>query len=159
MRAYANPPKDIMNVMSAVMTVLGKANADWAAVKKEMTDPKFMKRIVDLDKNNMPETTMKRIESYTKKDNFLPQILQQKSVVAGALCAWVRAVEEYHKALKIVRPKIAKKEAAEAYLKQLEQQLKDMQDEFAILAEKLKALQAGLKKTTDEMEAYKADLE
>ena len=159
MRAYANPPKDIMNVMSAVMTVLGKANADWAAVKKEMTDPKFMKRIVDLDKNNMPETTMKRIESYTKKDNFLPQILQQKSVVAGALCAWVRAVEEYHKALKIVRPKIAKKEAAEAYLKQLEQQLKDMQDEFAILAAKLEELQAGLKKNTDEMEAYKADLE
>ena len=121
MRAYANPPKDIMNVMSAVMTVLGKANADWAAVKKEMTDPKFMKRIVDLDKNNMPETTMKRIESYTKKDNFLPQILQQKSVVAGALCAWVRAVEEYHKVLNVVRPKIAKKEAAEAYVKQLEQ--------------------------------------
>ena len=45
-RAYANPPKDIMNVMSAVMTVLGKANADWAAVKKEMTDPKFMDRII-----------------------------------------------------------------------------------------------------------------
>ena len=34
-----------------------------------------------------------------------------------------------------------------------------MQDEFAILAEKLKELQDGLKKTTDEMEAYKADLE
>ena len=45
----------------------------------------------------------------------------QKSVVAGALCAWVRAVEKYHKILNIVRPKIAKKEAAEAYVKQLEQ--------------------------------------
>ena len=71
-RAYANPPKDIMNVMAAVLTVLGKPNADWAAVKKEMTDPKFMKRIVDLDRDNMPEATMKRIESFTKKDNFLP---------------------------------------------------------------------------------------
>jgi len=71
-RAYATPPKDIQNVMSAVMTVLGKPNADWASVKKEMTDPKFMKRITDLDKNNMSEATMRRIEAYTKKDNFLP---------------------------------------------------------------------------------------
>jgi len=34
-----------------------------------------------------------------------------------------------------------------------------MQDEFAILAARLKELQDGLKKNTDEMEAYKADLE
>ena len=64
-----------MNVMSAVMTVLGKFNVDWAGVKKEMTDPKFMDKIVFLDKENMPESTMKKIEAYTKKDNFLPQIL------------------------------------------------------------------------------------
>jgi len=74
-RAYANPPKDIMNVMAAVMTVLGKHNADWAFVKKEMTDPKFMDRIVNLDKDNMSEATMKKIETYTKKNEFLPQIL------------------------------------------------------------------------------------
>jgi hypothetical protein len=67
----------------------------------------------------MSDVIMKRIEAYTKKDNFLPQILMQKSVVAGALCSWVKAVEEYHKALKVVRPKIAKKEAAEAMLKDL----------------------------------------
>ena len=158
-RAYANPPKEIMNVMSAVMTVLGKANADWASVKKEMTDPKFMDKIITLDKDNMSEKTMVKIEAYTKKDNFLPQILMQKSVVAGALCSWVKAVEEYHKALKIVRPKIAKKEAAMALFKQLEDQLKAMEDEFAILAAKLQELQASLKKNTDEMEAYKADLE
>ena len=158
-KAYANPPKEIMNVMSAVMCVLGKANADWAAVKKEMTDPKFMDKILTLDKDNMPEKTMVKIEAYTKKDNFLPQILMQKSVVAGALCSWVKAVEEYHKALKIVRPKIAKKEAAMALLKQLEDQLKQMEDEFAILAAKLQELQSSLKKNTDEMEAYKADLE
>ena len=34
-----------------------------------------------------------------------------------------------------------------------------MQDEFAILSEKLQSLQSLLKKNTDEMEAYKADLE
>ena len=64
----------------------------------------------------------------------------QKSVVAGALCQWVKAVEDYHKALKIVRPKIAKKEAAEALLKDLMSQLQAMQDEFATLTARLKEL-------------------
>ena len=145
--------------MMAVMTVLGKTNIDWAGIKKEMAIMGFMDRITGLDINNMSETVMKRIEAFTKRDNFLPQILTQKSLVAGALCAWVRAVEEYHKALKVVRPKIAKKEAAEAMLKQLELELKEMSDAFAILAEKLALLQASLKKNTDEMEAYKADLD
>ena len=158
-KAYATPPKAIMNVMSAVLTVLGKPGADWAMVKKEMTDSKFMDRILGLDKNNMPEKIMIKIEAYTKKNDFLPQILFTQSEVAGALCAWVRAVEEYHKALKIVRPKIAKKEAAEALLKQLEEQLKAMEDEYAILAAKLAELQALLAKNTAEMEAYKADLD
>ena len=58
--------------MSAVMTVLGKFNADWATVKKEMTDPNFIERIRCLDKDNMSEQTMKRIEAFTKKENFLP---------------------------------------------------------------------------------------
>jgi len=158
-KAYATPPKDIMNVMSAVLCVLGKPNSDWPAVKKEMTDPKFMDRIVNLDKNNMPEATMKRIEAYTKKDNFLPQILVQKSTVAGAFCAWVRAVEEYHKALKIIRPKIKKKEDAEALLAKLHGELVAMETEFAILAGKLKQLSDSLLSTTEEMEAYKADLD
>ena len=103
-RSYANPPRDIMTVMSAVLTVLGKDKPDWATVKKELTDPKFMHKVINLDKDNIPEIIMKRIEVFTKKDNFLPQIMMQKSVVCGALCSWVKSVEEYHKCLQIVRP-------------------------------------------------------
>ena len=65
-RSYANPPKDIMTVMSAVLTVLGKVEPDWATVKKETTDPNFMKRLINLDKDNIPETTVKRVEMFTK---------------------------------------------------------------------------------------------
>lgn len=35
-----------------------------------------------------------------------------KSLVAAALCSWVRAVEEYHKTLMIIRPKIERMEDA-----------------------------------------------
>ena len=74
-KAYAHPPADIMHVMSAVLTVLGKFDADWATIKKEMTDPKFMNRIICLDKDNMSDKVMKKVETFTGEDNFLPQIM------------------------------------------------------------------------------------
>ena len=36
------------------------------------------------------------------------------SIAAAALCAWVKAIEEFAQALKVVTPKREKKEAAEA---------------------------------------------
>ena len=52
--------------MMAVMTVLGKFGANWAEIRKEMANPNFMDRITGLDKNNMSESTMKKIEAYTR---------------------------------------------------------------------------------------------
>ena len=50
----------------------------------------------------------------------------QKSIVAGALCAWVKAVEQYHNLLQVVRPKLVKKVASEARLQDLMAQLQSM---------------------------------
>ena len=157
-RAYTAPPKDIRNVMAAVMTVMGRPT-DWAAIKKEMADPKFMDKIKGIDKDNLTETTMKKIEAFTKQDQFHPSILRLKSVVAEKLCIWVKAVEDYHKALKIVRPKAEKRDQALAKLKQLEDSLATMQAEYAELEQKLKELQEMLDGNTREMEQYKSDLE
>ena len=121
-RAYTAPPREIQTVMGAVMICLQKPT-DWASIKKEMTDPKFMEKISKFDKDNIPEKVMGRIEGYTKKDTFLPDLMKKKSEVAGALCLWVRSVEEYNKALKIVIPKRKKKEQAEAKLKALMESL------------------------------------
>ena len=42
LKAYSNPPAAIMNVLSALMTLLGKNDCDWGSIKKEMSDPKFI---------------------------------------------------------------------------------------------------------------------
>ena len=64
-------------------------------------------------------------------------------MAAGSLCTWVRNIAKYHEILNIVRPKIAKKEATEALVLQLEDQLKAMQDEYAIKSERSAALEAS----------------
>jgi dynein heavy chain len=39
----------------------------------------------------------------------MPELMNKKSAAAGALCIWVRAIEDYAKCLKIVNPKREKK--------------------------------------------------
>jgi dynein heavy chain, axonemal len=96
-KAYASPPKDIEKVMNAVMTFLGEATG-WANVKKQLNDMGFTKRILDFDMANIPKKIMTDIQKYTSKDEFTVFHMTKSSKMAGALCGWVRAVEEYNKA-------------------------------------------------------------
>jgi dynein heavy chain len=59
---------------------------------------------------------LKKIEKYTKKETFDPVSIKKVSEAAGALCIWVRSMEDYAKALKIVGPKRQKKQYAEEQL-------------------------------------------
>ena len=105
-----------MNVMSAVMTVLGKPNLDWASIQKEMSDPKFLNKFIEFDKDNVPDRTLQAVKAYTDKEDFLPQIVKQKSVAAAAMCSWVRALVKYSELLAIIRPKIEEKERLQQQL-------------------------------------------
>jgi dynein heavy chain, axonemal len=51
-KAFNNPPKDVAIVMAAVMTFMRKPT-DWKSVKVELTDPKFVDKIMDFDKENI----------------------------------------------------------------------------------------------------------
>ena len=68
-KSYASPPQDVLTVMNAVMTMLGKEQT-WMSAKKELADIKFIEKIMFYDKDNMGDKTIKAIEKYTKMDNF-----------------------------------------------------------------------------------------
>jgi dynein heavy chain len=55
--------------MNAVMIVLDR-DPTWVSAKKELTDPKFVERIMKYDKENIKQTTLRKIEKYTKGDQF-----------------------------------------------------------------------------------------
>jgi dynein heavy chain len=83
--------------MGAVMTYLGEGT-EWSQIKKTMGDSQFMKRIIDFDMENIKKSTMEAISKYTSKEDFTVANMTKKSAMAGVLCGWVRAVEEYFKA-------------------------------------------------------------
>ena len=140
------------------MIVLGK-DPTWASVKKELANPKFVEMIMGFDKENISAKTMKAIEKYTKQENFNPTYVKEKSIAAGSLCLWVRSVEDYSKALKVVGPKREKKAYAEEQLKKKIEYLNKLEADFKELTDKLAELDATFQKTDGEMAAYKRELD
>ena len=86
------------------MTLLGVSNIDWGVCRKQMSDPKFIDKLKGYDKDNVSEAIIKRVEAYTSKDNFKPEIVMQKSAAAASLCSWVRGIVDYHKLCKKLGP-------------------------------------------------------
>ncbi len=157
-KSFANPPADVATVMSAVMIVLGK-DPTWASVKKELANPKFVDVVMGFDKENIPPKTLKAIEKYTKQENFNPTYVKEKSMAAGFLCLWVRSIEDYAKALKVVGPKREKKQFAEEELRKKIEYLNQLEASFKELADKLQDLDNTFQRTDKEMTGYKKELE
>ena len=87
MKAYKSPPTDVVNVLKATITLLGKGGADWKVCCKEMSDPNFIKKLICFDKDNCNDATIAKVEkNYTSKEYFQPQILRQKSCAAASIC-------------------------------------------------------------------------
>ena len=118
------------------MIVLGK-DPTWASVKKELANPKFVDIIMTFDKENIQQKTMKAIEKYTKLETFNPAYVEAKSIAAGKLCLWVRSIEDYAKALKVVGPKREKKAYAEEQLRKKIEYLNKLEADFKELADRL----------------------
>merc|ERR1712232_845705 len=94
MGAYARPPEMVMKTMCAVMTIMEKTPS-WAQCKAEMNDVQFLRRTKHFDKDNITDATLRKMQMYTKNPNFTPELVQNVSVAAGALCQWVLAMEIY----------------------------------------------------------------
>lgn len=80
-------------------------------------------------------------------------------MAAGALCMWVRSLEDYAKALKVVGPKRDKKQYAEEQLKKKVEYLIKLESDFKELSDKLAELDLNYRKTTADMSSYKKELE
>lgn len=143
--------------MGAVMTFMRKPT-DWISVKKELTDPKFVDKIIDFDKENISPNTLKAIEKYTKEENFRPEYVGGKSFAAGCLCAWVCAIEDYAKCLKIVNPKREAMAKAQAIVAKLEENMKSLLAEYERVVARLDELNSIADLKNREVEQLRADL-
>jgi len=136
MKSMTVPLPAISNVMQAVMILLGE-NGDWLNIKKVISKPQFKKDLFEFDKENVSEAKQKKLQKFTKMDDFNERDMLRKSVAAAALCVWVKAIEEYAQALKVVNPKKAKMEAAMAKVAAMVEALQELEDRYSAMMQRL----------------------
>jgi len=106
---------------------------------------------MEFDKDNISQKVLQRIEKFTRLEGFQPALVSKCNLAAGALCQWVRSLEDYSKALKVVAPKRARMAHAQEQLAKKEAMLRELTDELQKLMDKLNVLELEYNETTSKM--------
>uniref|UniRef100_A0A4W3HPK0 Dynein axonemal heavy chain 3 n=1 Tax=Callorhinchus milii TaxID=7868 RepID=A0A4W3HPK0_CALMI len=122
-------------------------------------DLKFLESLKTYDKDNIPSAVMKRIrEKFIDHPDFQPAVIKNVSSACEGLCKWVRAMEVYERVIKVVSPKRERLRLAEAELaiqmdklnikrgelKEVEDKLQKLNDEFDVMNSKKKDLENSI---------------
>ncbi|GFR19443.1 dynein beta chain, ciliary [Trichonephila clavata] len=118
LRSFGSPPVAVRNVTAAVMVLLatdGKIPKDlsWRAAKLTMSKvDNFLDSLINFDKDNIHENSLRAVQTYLKSPEFKPEVVIGKSQAAAGLCSWVINVLKYYEVFCDVEPK--RKALAEA---------------------------------------------
>ncbi|KAM4694195.1 dynein axonemal heavy chain 14 [Discoglossus pictus] len=150
-RVYTHPPFLVLTVMNAVCVLLQK-KPDWPTAKLLLGDPGFLKRLVNLDKDSVPEKVFQSLKKYSKIPDFNPRKVGVVSTACRSLCQWVLALEHYHEVHKTVEPKQRRAAEAKGSLKLAQEKLKDKQKSLSMVEEHQHLLQKQYSEGVAEME-------
>lgn len=155
-KGMAKPPAGVVMVLEAVMILL-EEKTDWNNAKKVMGGAKFLKILVEFDKDNI---SPKKINILKKKytsdeENFSVERMQKVSIAATALCKWVHAMVLYSEVAKTVEPKKKRLAEMNQALAEANATLKKKQDALQEIIDKVNKL----KEQCDQTMKEKAKLE
>ncbi|KAH8387117.1 hypothetical protein KR093_004852, partial [Drosophila rubida] len=158
LKSFTTPPALVQFCMEAVCILLG-AKPTWASAKAIMADINFIKRLFEYDKEHMKEDVLKKIKKYIDHKDFVPAKFEKVSKVAKSVSMWVIAMDKFSKVYKIVEPKIKRKEAAEAELKDVMKVLRQKQKELAAVEAKIQSLRDSLEEKQREFQVIQDNVD
>ena len=130
MRTMKNPPEIVQQVMEAVCILLG-VKSDWSTAKVMLQDSMLVQKIIEIDKDNLPDYIMKRIRRYIDNPKFNPEEISKVSRASCTFAMWVRAIDLYAKIFKSIEPKRVRLLNAESELADLMKALRAETDRVA----------------------------
>ncbi|BFG02702.1 dynein heavy chain 6 axonemal [Drosophila madeirensis] len=158
LKSFTTPPALVQFCMEAVCILLG-AKPTWASAKAIMADINFIKRLFEYDKEHMKDDVLKKVKKYIDHKDFNPAKFEKVSKVAKSVSMWVIAMDKFSKVYKVVEPKIKRKEAAEAELKEVMTVLRQKQKELAAVEAKIQTLRDSLDEKQREFQVIQANVD
>ena len=95
----------VAEVLKAVLILRESADTSWSEAKRQLGEQNFINELINFDKENMSDKTLKKISQQVTKPDFKPEIVGRVSFAAMSLCKWVRAMEVYGRVYRVVEPK------------------------------------------------------
>ncbi|XP_017121821.1 dynein heavy chain 6, axonemal [Drosophila elegans] len=158
LKSFTTPPALVQFCMEAVCILLG-VKPTWASAKAIMADINFIKRLFEYDKEHMKDETLKKVKKYIDHKDFVPAKFEKVSKVAKSMSMWVISMDKFSKVYKVVEPKIKRKEAAEAELKEVMTVLRQKQKELAAVEAKIQGLRDSLEEKQREFQVIQDNVD
>ena len=171
-KVMKKPPKAVKLVIEAVCIMMGvkparvkgpdgrtKVNDYWKpATKTLLTDANLIGKLANYDKDGMSEELIKTITPYCEMPDFEPKRVGKSSTAAMGLCKWVRAMETYYSASKLVKPKQEALALAESHLKGASDLLAEKKQQLKEVEDMLTSLEADFQEASARQESLDAEV-
>ncbi|WIA10356.1 hypothetical protein OEZ85_010548 [Tetradesmus obliquus] len=156
-RSFAKPHVLVQRVCECVVILKNLKDVSWAGAKSMMTDPGFLKSLVEFDKDGLTEKQVKRVKTeYMKDPSFTYDNIRNISTAGAGLLKWVLAMVNYYNVAKGVEPKRKKVAEAEKNLRLAQKDLADTKDQLAALNAQLTSLRSQFADKTSEQQDLRA---
>ncbi|CAF0978027.1 unnamed protein product [Adineta ricciae] len=157
-KSYGRPPLLVEKALEAVM-ILRNSEPSWAEAKRQLGDTNFINHLINFDKDNISDKIIMKISKYTQDPTLAPAEIARVSTAAAGLFDWVRAMEQYSKIFKTVKPKRDRYESAMAELNEKRAQIADAERQIQEAQKRLDELRANYEKQMAEKEQLRRDCE
>ncbi|KAJ3105519.1 Dynein heavy chain 6, axonemal [Phlyctochytrium planicorne] len=161
LKVFTKPPDLVLMVMEAIC-ILFKVKPDWDNSKKLLSDPQFMRKMTEYDKDNIPDSISKKLRKYVENPSFNMEAVEKVSKACKSMVMWVIAMDIYSRVFKEVAPKKKRLEEAQtslevtrsklmektAALQEVENQLNKLKEKYETSIKSKKTLAEKMEETT-----------
>uniref|UniRef100_A0A8C9QJ13 Dynein axonemal heavy chain 10 n=1 Tax=Spermophilus dauricus TaxID=99837 RepID=A0A8C9QJ13_SPEDA len=141
-RSFAKPPRQVQTVCECILIVKGYKELNWKTAKGMMSDPNFLRSLMELDFDSISQSQVKSIKGLLKTLNTTIEEMEAVSKAGLGMLKFVEAVMGYCDVFREIKPKREKVARLERNFYLTKRELEKIQNELAAIQRELEALGA-----------------
>ncbi|XP_069922194.1 dynein axonemal heavy chain 10 isoform X1 [Oryctolagus cuniculus] len=141
-RSFAKPPKQVQTVCECILIMKGYKELNWKTAKGMMSDPNFLRSLMELDFDAISQSQVKNIKSLLRTLNTTIEEMEAVSKAGLGMLKFVEAVMGYCDVFREIKPKREKVARLERNFYLTKRELERIQNELAAIQRELEALGA-----------------